>query len=144
MPAEGEIPKTRRYVMKIEAPISLGELVDKITILEIKLDQFPDGEKRENVNREWTVLTEKLAQILDDDSAATLALFKGELEVINKRLWRIEDDLRDLERSQIFDDRFIQLARQVYLTNDERARIKREINETFGSDLIEEKSYSAY
>ncbi len=130
--------------MKIEAPISLGELVDKITILEIKLDQFPDGEKRENVNREWTVLTEKLAQILDDDAAATLAPFKGELEVVNKRLWRIEDDLRDLERSQAFGDRFIQLARQVYLTNDERARIKREINETFGSDLIEEKSYSAY
>ena len=130
--------------MKIEAPISLGELVDKITILEIKLDQFPDGEKRENVNREWTVLTEKLAQILDDDAAATLAPFKRELEVVNRRLWRIEDDLRDLERSQIFDDRFIQLARQVYLTNDERARIKREINETFGSDLIEEKSYSAY
>ena len=130
--------------MKIEAPISLGELVDKITILEIKLDQFPDGEKRGNVNREWTVLTERLAQILDGDGTATLAPFKRELEVVNKRLWRIEDDLRDLERSQIFDDSFIQLARQVYLTNDERARIKREINETFGSDLIEEKSYSAY
>ena len=130
--------------MKIEAPISLGELVDKITILEIKLDQFPDGEKRGNVNREWTVLTGKLAQILDDNAAATLAPFKGELEVINKRLWKIEDELRDLERSQIFDDRFIQLARQVYLTNDERARIKREINVTFGSDLVEEKSYAAY
>jgi hypothetical protein len=130
--------------MNIEAPISLGELVDKITILEIKLARFPAGEKRQNVDREWTVLTGKLDQVLDQDGAAILAPFKRELEVINLRLWKIEDEIRDCERSQAFGDRFIQLARQVYRTNDERARVKREINEAFGSDLIEEKSYSAY
>ena len=130
--------------MKIEAPISLGELVDKITILEIKLDHFPEGEKRQNVDREWTVLTERLAEVLDKDGAATLAPLKGELEVINLRLWKIEDDIRDCERSQAFGDTFISLARQVYLTNDERARIKREINDAFGSDLMEEKFYAAY
>jgi hypothetical protein len=130
--------------MNIEAPISLGELVDRITILEIKLARFPAGEKRQNVDREWTVLTGKLDQVLDEYGAAILAPFKRELEVINVRLWKIEDDIRDCERSRVFDDRFIQLARQVYRTNDERARVKREINEAFGSDLMEEKSYSAY
>ncbi len=130
--------------MRIEAPISLGELVDKITILEIKLDQFPVGEKRQNVDREWTVLTERLAQILDEEGAAALAPLKRELETINLRLWKIEDDIRDCERAQAFGDKFISLARQVYLTNDERAHIKREINHAFGSDLIEEKFYSAY
>ena len=139
-----EILKPRSFVMNIEAPISLGELVDKITILEIKLAQFPTGEKRQNVDHEWTVLTGKLKEVLDEKGAAILAPFKRELEAINLRLWKIEDDIRDCERSQTFDDRFIQLARQVYRTNDERSRVKREINEAFGSDLMEEKSYSAY
>ena len=130
--------------MRLEAPISMGELVDKITILEIKLDRFPEGAQRQNVNHEWTELTRTLEKFLDEDGAAALAPMKAQLEEINTRLWNIEDDIRDCERSQLFDDRFIQLARQVYLNNDERARVKREINDAFGSDLKEEKSYSAY
>jgi hypothetical protein len=130
--------------MRIEAPISLGELVDKITILEIKLAQFPEGGQRRNVEREWEALSERLGQVLDEGAGATLIPLKRELEAVNRSLWNIEDDLRDCERSGTFDDRFIELARQVYLTNDERARIKREINETFGSDLVEEKSYTPY
>ena len=143
-PRSGSVVLSSEGQMKIEAPVSLGELVDKITILEIKLAHFPAGDKRQNVDREWTVLTERLAQVLDESGVAVLAPFKEELEIINLRIWKIEDDIRDCERSQTFDDQFIQLARQVYVNNDERARVKREINEAFGSDLIEEKSYSAY
>jgi hypothetical protein len=130
--------------MKIEAPISLGELVDKITILEIKLERFPQGEKRMNVEREWRALTDKLHEVLDLDGRAALEPFQRKLAAVNRELWSIEDDIRDCERGGSFDDRFIQLARRVYRTNDERSRIKMEINEAFGSDLKEEKSYSTY
>lgn len=130
--------------MKIEAPVSLGELVDKITILEIKLERFPEGEKRDNVEREWRALTDTLEGSLDVEGQAALEPLKGKLAQVNRELWSIEDDIRDCERAENFGDRFIQLARGVYRTNDERSRIKMEINETFGSDLKEEKSYSAY
>jgi hypothetical protein len=130
--------------MKIEAPVSLGELVDKVTILEIKLERFPEGEKRDNVRRELRALADTLDGVLDAEGRVALEPLKQKLARVNGELWSIEDDIRDCERAGSFGDRFIQLARRVYQTNDERSGIKRKINEAFGSDLKEEKSYSEY
>lgn len=130
--------------MLIEAPISLGELVDKITILEIKAANITDAGKLKNVTHELTVLNNKVDQLLDSDGQAKLAPLKAALKTINQELWVIEDDIRDCEYVKDFSDKFIQLARAVYVTNDKRATVKKDINLAFGSELVEEKSYKDY
>ena len=123
-------------------PISWGELFDKITILQIKLENLQDKNALKNVKIEYDELFKIYNNnFLEDENAKRLL---AELKTINKRLWNIEDDIRDKERHKTFDKEFIELARSVYITNDERSRIKRNINENFGSQLIEEKSYSDY
>lgn len=130
--------------MLIQAPISLGELIDKITILEIKAVHIGDEAKLKNVTHELTILDNKVNELLDAAGQAKLAPLKKSLKDINQELWVIEDDIRDCERDKDFSDKFIQLARAVYFTNDKRAAVKKDINLTFGSELIEEKSYKNY
>ncbi|WP_341938325.1 DUF6165 family protein [Marinimicrobium sp. C2-29] len=130
--------------MLIEAPISLGELVDKITILEIKQVKISDPDKLHNVKHERDVLSQKLDQLLSDDDILKLEPLKKALKEINESLWVIEDDIRDCERDKEFGQLFIDLARSVYITNDRRAAVKKDINLAFGSELVEEKSYRDY
>tara|TARA_S200000501_G_scaffold214623_1_gene201534 strand:- start:214 stop:588 length:375 start_codon:yes stop_codon:yes gene_type:complete len=122
--------------------IAPGELVDKITILEIKLERITGEAKLQNIRTEWAVLTK--ARDADLPRSTQLDNLTAELKEINEKLWVIEDDIRDCERQRDFSNEFIRLARAVYLNNDERARLKRRINELLGSPLIEEKSYAAY
>jgi hypothetical protein len=127
---------------EIKVPVSPGELLDKITILRIKAQRMRDAEKLKNVRLELEVLeqTWSASSYAKLDIAADIdALLK-----VNERLWVIEDDIRDKERAQAFNARFIELARAVYFENDERAAIKRRINVTLGSSIIEEKSYAQY
>ena len=124
-------------------PVSWGELLDKITILEIKQAEIADPVKLANVVLELTALSEALHNHLGQ-AVDLIGHLMDDLRAINRRLWDIEDDIRDCERARDFGSRFIELARSVYLTNDERARIKREINLAVGSTLIEEKSYATY
>ena len=123
-------------------PISWGELFDKITILQIKLDNIQDKNALKNIKIEY----DELFKIYDNNFLEDVSAkrFLTDLKNINKKLWNIEDNIRDKERRKSFDKKFIELARSVYITNDERSRIKRNINETFGSQVIEEKSYSDY
>jgi hypothetical protein len=130
--------------MLIEAPISLGELIDKITILEIKVANISDAGKLKNVEHELAVLNRKVDSLLDAAGAAKLAPLKSALKEINQSLWIIEDDIRDCEYVKDFGSKFIELARAVYVTNDKRAAVKKDINLAFGSELIEEKSYKDY
>ena len=128
--------------MLIQIPVSAGELIDKITILEIKSSNITDDAKKANVETELGLLQDVVARNIPDISA-----IKGlwtELHQINSTLWVIEDDIRDKERAREFDADFIELARRVYITNDRRADVKRQINLAVGSTLIEEKSYQAY
>ena len=123
-------------------PVSWGELFDKITILEIKIENLKEKNALNNVKTEHDQLnTIYNNNFLKDELARVLF---NDLKEINQKLWDIEDKIRDKERSKKFDKEFIELARNVYFTNDERSRIKRNINETFGSKIIEEKSYSKY
>ena len=124
--------------MEILAPISLGELYDKISILEIKLDKITDENKLSNISTELNKLN-AIAEKHPIESDIYLRLKR-----VNFFLWEIEDDLRKREKDKRFDGFFIHLARSVYVTNDERAVIKREINEQYGSQIIEEKSYEKY
>ncbi|WP_331351583.1 DUF6165 family protein [Cellvibrio sp. UBA7671] len=130
--------------MLIQAPISLGELIDKITILEIKAVNIGDATKLKNVTYELNILNDKVSSLLDSARQTKLAPLKQALKDINQELWIIEDDIRDCERDKDFSDKFIQLARAVYFTNDKRAAVKKDINLAFGSELIEEKSYKNY
>ena len=130
--------------MLIQAPISLGELIDKITILEIKAVNIDDAAKLKNVTHELTILDEKVNSLLDTSGIEKLSPLKASLKAINQELWIIEDDIRDCELAKDFSDKFIQLARAVYVTNDKRAAVKKDINLAFGSELIEEKSYKNY
>jgi len=123
-------------------PISWGELFDKITILQIKLENLQNQNALKNVKIEYAQLS-KIYNISFMDDAIAKKLMNNKKQ-INNKLWDIEDKIRDKERNNAFDEEFIELARSVYITNDERSRIKRNINETFGSQLIEEKSYSDY
>ena len=127
---------------EISVPVSPGELIDKMTILEIKALRIADAAKVANVRRELDALGRTWAA--SAYSAADIAADKAALRAVNERLWKIEDDIRDKERAQAFDAEFIRLARAVYFENDERAAIKRRINTRLGSALIEEKSYSDY
>ena len=123
-------------------PISWGELFDKITILEIKIENLKEKNALKNVKTEHDQLnTIYNNNFLKDEIARVLF---NDLKEINQKLWDIEDKIRDKERSKKFDKEFIELARNVYFTNDERSRIKRNINDTLGSEIIEEKSYSDY
>ena len=118
--------------------VSTGEVADKISILVIKNEQIRDTTQLANVQKELSALVESFpAEILIDK-------LYTELSVINFQLWRIEDNIREKERLGEFDAEFIQLARDVYFTNDRRAFIKKEINLKYGSDIIEEKSYNPY
>ena len=126
----------------INAEISPGELIDKITILEIKMDRITEDTKLKNIKTEWDTLNQSRAnKIL---ISAKLDELTAELKSINETLWVIEDDIRECEHRKEFGEAFITLARSVYLNNDHRARVKRKINELLGSRLIEEKSYSDY
>jgi post-segregation antitoxin (ccd killing protein) len=128
--------------MNLNVPIGPGELVDKITILEIKSERLDSMEKLANVRVEL----EALVAARDAAIAASEALGRltAALKSVNEALWQIEDELRDCERSGDFGARFIELARAVYHSNDERAAIKRQINDLLGSNIVEEKSYAAY
>jgi hypothetical protein len=128
--------------MKIFAEISAGDLVDKITILEIKLENIQDEEKRENILREYAALSDTLQQAIGTHEA--VADLRRQLKAVNAELWQIEDSIREMERAKMFAAEFIALARSVYQTNDRRAFLKRQINTLTNSNLIEEKSYSAY
>ncbi len=124
--------------VKIE--ISLGELVDKVTILAIKSRNIKDPAKLENIAKEYELLSRSMISAgIEPDSD----MFRR-LAAVNARLWDIEDRIRLKEAKSQFDAEFIELARSVYITNDERAAIKREINVSYGSDLIEEKEYTPY
>jgi hypothetical protein len=123
--------------MKIE--ISNGELLDKLSILEIKLQKIQDPEKLTNIRREY-MLIKPLAETIIE---STKALYVNLIE-INRKLWEIEDSIRNFELNQNFSNEFIQKARSVYLLNDQRAQIKRNINLATASDLTEEKSYTDY
>tara|TARA_B100000035_G_scaffold134945_1_gene114901 strand:+ start:1648 stop:2037 length:390 start_codon:yes stop_codon:yes gene_type:complete len=125
-----------------QVPISWGELFDKITILEIKLENLREVNALKNVKLEHDQLYMIYNRnFYENENAKSLIT---DLKIINQKLWDIEDKIRDKERNQTFDEGFIELARKVYFTNDERSRIKRNINEIFGSELIEEKSYAKY
>ncbi|MBM3566073.1 MAG: hypothetical protein FJX42_08175 [Alphaproteobacteria bacterium] len=126
----------------VTVEIAPGELIDKITILDIKLARIKDPAKLANVRAEWETLTRARDKALP--TSAELDRATAELRRANETLWDVEDDIRDCERNKDFGPRFIELARAVYVTNDERARVKRRINEMLGSRLVEEKSYAAY
>ena len=126
----------------VTVDISPGELVDKITILEIKLERITDETKLQNVRTEWTILTR--ARDANLPCSTELDDLTAKLKEANEKLWMIEDDIRNCERQKDFSDEFIRLARAVYFNNDVRARLKRRINELLGSPLIEEKSYATY
>ncbi|MTI10160.1 DUF6165 family protein [Curvivirga aplysinae] len=127
--------------MTLTAPVSWGELIDKITILEIKLENMTDPEKLANVKHELDVLSKTR-----DNYALPAGLkdLTAQLKDINQQLWNIEDDIRDQERQKDFGEKFIDLARSVYFTNDKRAALKKEVNILMGSDVVEEKSYQDY
>ena len=129
-------------VNSVKVDISPGELIDKITILSIKSERIDDLTKLENVRQELDILLEtrdRAVQPSDTLNALTL-----KLKEVNERLWTTEDSIRDCEAAGDFGARFIDLARAIYQNNDERASLKREINQLLGSQLIEEKSYKPY
>ena len=124
---------------KILAEISAGELIDKITILEIKKEKISNKEKLVEVNKELNSLNETLKKSINDQSK--IINFKNDLKNINLKLWDIEDGKRSAEKKSQFDEKFIELARSVYKFNDERAKIKLAINNALGSNIKEVKSY---
>ena len=126
----------------IQVPVSYGELIDKITILEIKSRQISDPAKLANVRNELDLLNVTWAN--DAASQTGIGDERARLLAVNEALWDIEDRIRLKERAQAFDAEFIELARSVYVRNDERAAVKREINLKLGSQLVEEKSYQDY
>jgi Family of unknown function (DUF6165) len=128
--------------MKLEVEISAGELIDKITILELKLENIHDDAKLANINREYAALV----RVFDKEIAQSdeLMRLRDALKQTNSELWRIEEDIRTQEKAKTFGPEFVALARSVYRTNDRRSALKREINELLRSDLVEEKSYVPY
>ena len=123
-------------------PISPGELIDKITILEIKSQRMTDAAKLHNVRTELSLLSDTWKA--SPFSATDIGAEWAGLRDVNAKLWDIEDRIRDKERDGLFDSEFVELARAVYVTNDERAAIKKKINTKLGSALVEEKSYAEY
>lgn len=127
---------------EILVPVSFGELLDKISILQIKSERMSDAAKLANVRNELNALDSTWAT--HPAAAQDIAALRTELKAVNERLWDIEDDIRLKEKAQAFDEEFVQLARSVYIQNDERARIKKDINLALGSSYVEEKSYQDY
>ena len=127
--------------MLINTPISLGELLDKISILIIKQKNITDDAKLDHVKKELDFLQKTLMNYVQKEEINN---YLENLININSKLWNIEDDIRECERKKLFDQTFIDLARSVYFTNDERAKVKNDINKTFGSELVEVKSYEEY
>tara|TARA_A100001011_G_scaffold357101_1_gene401672 strand:+ start:594 stop:992 length:399 start_codon:yes stop_codon:yes gene_type:complete len=132
--------------MKILVPVSVGEIFDKLSILQIKEQKISDPTKLGNVKNEIKELKKSIVDFKIDEQSYSklLNILKAKLFETNSKLWDIEDALRELENKKIFELEFISLARQVYITNDERAEIKKEINKLTGSNIIEEKHYSEY
>ena len=127
--------------MLINTPISLGELIDKISILIIKQKNITDENKLDHVKKELDFLQKTLMNYVQQEEINN---YLENLININSKLWNIEDDIRECERKNLFYQTFIDLARSVYFTNDERAQVKNDINKTFGSELVEVKSYEEY
>lgn len=123
----------------VYAPISIGELVDKITILEIKAERITDSRSL-NIAKELGALRSLLREHNFDIDCQMI----NELREVNLRLWHVEDNIREMDKSGRFDNAFVSLARSVYKLNDERAAIKKKINSEYGSDIVEEKSYSSF
>ena len=128
--------------MELMTPVSPGELLDKLTILDIKSERIEDADKLANIALEKRLL-EKVWRESGLETEEIVRL-RAQLKTINEQLWEIEDDIRDEERARRFEDRFIELARAVYVTNDQRSSIKKAINLALGSNIVEEKSYSDY
>ena len=124
---------------EILVPVSFGELLDKIAILQIKSERMTDATKLANVRHELAAL--ERTWMAHPASGREVAQLRARLKAVNERLWEIEDDIRNADAGGVFDQGFIELARSVYLNNDERARIKRELNLALGSAFVEEKSY---
>ncbi len=128
--------------MSVQIAVSYGELIDKITILEIKFTRITDVAKHANIERELAVLNDAWLRV--GVNPEVVAGLRAELKSINESLWEIEDQIRQQEADKSFDQGFISLARSVYRMNDARAAVKRSINDRLGSALIEEKSYQRY
>lgn len=126
----------------IRVPVSFGEVLDKITILEIKSERIEDAGKVKNVRVELKELTRVWNESVPDQSVIETP--RDQLKAVNEQLWEIEDDIRDQEAAQDFGARFVELARAVYVTNDKRAALKKQINLALGSRFVEEKSYRDY
>ena len=127
--------------MIINTPISIGELIDKISILVIKEKKIKDEKKNNLIREELTLLRKTLNEAANNNSINN---YLNQLIDVNSTLWKIEDEIRDCEKNKKFDQKFIELARSVYITNDKRAEIKLEINNKFGSKIVEVKSYTKY
>ncbi|WP_295965255.1 DUF6165 family protein [uncultured Xanthomonas sp.] len=127
---------------EILVPVSFGELLDKIAILQIKSERIEDPGKLTNVRAELSALEK--TWMAHPAAGGDVARLRAELKAVNERLWVIEDEIRIKEKAQAFDEEFIKLARSVYYENDERARLKKEINLALGSSYVEEKSYQDY
>ena len=128
--------------MKIVIEIAPGEIVDRLSILEIKMERIKDEAKLKNIRQEYELTMQERQKLAF--AGAELERLAAELKVVNGKIWQIEDDIRDHERDRNFGDSFVTLARSVYQTNDKRAEIKRRINELLNSKLVEEKSYTPY
>ena len=128
--------------MNITVDVSLGEFLDKLTILQIKSERIKDSKKLLNIRKELDLLTQTWSR--SPFAAADIRAPLARLKAINEKLWDIEDQIRIKESQAAFDGDFIELARSVYVSNDERAAIKRELNVLLGSELVEEKSYADY
>lgn len=126
----------------IRIPVAVGELIDKITVLEIKADRITDTNKLENINKELTLLYHTWSA--SPQASIDISKQRYQLKAVNETLWNIEDEIRAKEYRGEFDARFIELARSVYINNDKRAALKRKINELTGSEIVEEKSYFDY
>ncbi|ADV27865.1 hypothetical protein Psesu_2029 [Pseudoxanthomonas suwonensis 11-1] len=127
---------------EILVPVSFGELLDKIAILQIKSERMSDEAKLANVRKELSALEQ--TWMAHPAAGGDIAQLRAQLKAVNERLWDIEDEIRLKERAQEFDEEFVRLARSVYFENDERARVKKEINLALGSAYVEEKSYQDY
>lgn len=127
---------------EVLVPVSFGELLDKIAILQIKSERMHDAAKLANVRHELSAL--EAVWMAHPAAGEDILALRAQLKAVNERLWVIEDDIRAKEKAQSFDDGFVQLARSVYIENDTRARIKKDINLALGSTYVEEKSYQDY
>lgn len=138
----GTLNRENYSVSQLLVEVSIGELIDKVTILQIKSERIKDRAKLINIHTELSLLNEVLER--EVHSLGTITHLVDDLKKINEVIWDVEDSIRDLEKKQVFDEAFIKLARKVYHSNDRRAALKRDINLAMQSRIIEEKSYSQY